>query len=304
MTVPAPLLEQLENYRVGFWEALPQLAAAMFLLIVTWGVVYITRYIIDRFLRAARARRSLIELFQMLASVGLWIFGILIATTVALPSVTPGKVLTALGLGSVAIGFAFKDVFENFLAGIFLLVREPFRLGDFIEVEGVEGQVGKITVRDTHIRQTNGELVVMPNALIFKNPVHVLTEGEMRRTTIVCGVSYDTDVDDAREVITKAVRNVDTVRDDVKDVQIFAQAFGSSSIDFEITWWTGSRPVDIRRSRDEVVRAVKRALDDAGIEIPFPYRTLTFKTPLDLRSNMGEDRDGVEEKHIDSDATS
>jgi len=289
MDLPTPLFEQLESYRVGFWEAVPQLAVALAVLIVTWVIVSVARFVVARVMGATRARRSLIELFQMLVSVGLWTFGILIATTVALPSVTPAKILTALGLGSVAIGFAFKDVFENFLAGILLLVREPFRLGDFIEVEDVEGQVTEITVRDTHIMQSDGELVVMPNALIFKNPIHVLTNAGMRRTTVMCGVSYDTDADYAREVITEAVTKVDTVRDDVKDVQIFAHAFGSSSIDFEITWWTGSKPVDIRKSRDDVVRSVKRALDNADIEIPFPYRTLTFKEPLNLQRDKSAD---------------
>ena len=90
-------------------------------------------------------------------------------------------------------------------------------------------------------------------------------------------------------MIERAVREVDSVRDDVKDVQIFAQAFGASSIDFEVTWWTGSEPVDIRRSRDKVVSAVKRALDEEGIEIPFPYRTLTFKEPLSLLGRDQED---------------
>ena len=73
-----------------------------------------------------------------------------------------------------------------------------------------------------------------------------------------------------------------------RPVQIFAREFNSSSIDFEVTWWTGSKPVDERRSRDEVVAAVKRALDEAGIEIPFPYRTLTFKEPLSLSRGEGE----------------
>jgi small-conductance mechanosensitive channel len=85
-------------------------------------------------------------------------------------------------------------------------------------------------------------------------------------------------------VIRKAVTSVDTVHDD-QPIQVFAQAFGASSIDFEVTWWTGSKPVDIRTSRDQVVAAVKRALDDAGIEIPFPYRTLTFKENLRIEKS-------------------
>ena len=92
------------------------------------------------------------------------------------------------------------------------------------------------------------------------------------------------------EVITKAVETCETVITDGHPIQIFAQEFGSSSIDFEVTWWTGSKPLDIRKSRDEVIAAIKRALDDAGVEIPFPYRTLTFKEPLALeRSNKDDD---------------
>ncbi|WP_312746458.1 mechanosensitive ion channel family protein [Candidatus Nitrospira neomarina] len=195
------------------------------------------------------------------------------------PSLTPGKILTGLGLGSIAIGFAFKDIFEIFLAGILILLREPFQLGDVIECEELEGFVEEITIRDTHIRQTDGQRVVLPNSMLFKNPVTVRTDRDLRRVTIICGIAYGEDVDRARQVIQEALDGLESVNRD-KAVQIFAQGFGSSSIDFEVTWWTGSLPLDIRKSKDKVVAAVKRALDQAGIEIPFPYRTLTFKEPL------------------------
>jgi len=273
------LAQQLKQFATDFWAALPQIAVAIVVLLVTWLLVKGARSLVARVARSARIRRSLIEVLQMVVTAAIWIVGVLIATVIVFPSMTPAKMLTALGLGSVAIGFAFKDVFENFLAGILILFREPFRLGDYVECGSIEGQVEEITIRDTHIRQTDGQRVVMPNALLFKEPVTVRTDNDFRRTTIICGVAYGEDVDQAREVITNAVKRVDTVRDDVRDVQIFAKEFNSSSIDFEVTWWTGSRPVDIRVSRDQVVAAVKRALDDAGIEIPFPYRTLTFKGP-------------------------
>lgn len=200
-------------------------------------------------------------------------------------SVAPAKALTALGLGSFAIGFAFKDVFENFLAGILILLREPFKLDDFVECAGNEGVVEEITIRDTHVRKTDGQLVVMPNAILFKQPVTVRTSQNLRRAEITVGVAYSVDVDAARDVIYDAVIRVDMVRDDVRDVQVFAKEFGASSIDFQVTSWTGSKPVDIRASRDKVVSSIKRALDEAGMEIPFPYRTLTLagETKDDLR---------------------
>ncbi len=277
--LPPPMRDQLGGYATAFWRALPQIIFAILFLVFVWIVVGIASRIVPRALGRSRMRRALRDVIVMLLTVGLWLLGGLIALTIAFPTITPGKALTALGVGGVAIGFAFKDVFENFLAGILLLIREPFSKSDFIECQGIDGQVEDITVRDTHIRQTDGQLVVAPNAMFFKNPVTIRTARSFRRTTIIVGIAYGEDVDAARTVITDAVRRVDSVRDDVRDVQIFAQEFGDSSINFEVTWWTGSRPADIRASRDKVVAAVKRALDDAGIEIPFPYRTLTFKEP-------------------------
>lgn len=288
-TLPAPLRDQLEAYATGFWKVLPQLILAVVFLVFVWVVVKIVNWILPRMLRQARMRRALVDVILMLATVGIWLFGVLIAVTIAFPTITPGRALTALGVGGVAIGFAFKDVFENFLAGVLLLLREPFSIDDYIDCEDIEGQVEEITIRDTHVRQTDGQLVVAPNAMFFKNPVTIRTAKDVRRTTVICGVAYDEDVDKAREVIANAVRSVDAVRDDVRDVEIFAQEFADSSINFEVTWWTGSRPIDIRSSRDKVVAAVKRALDEAGIEIPFPYRTMTFKEPLSLTRDKDRD---------------
>lgn len=269
----------------GFLESLisstPQIIAALIALLLTWLIAKYGGRLLRRTLSRAELRTSLVEVMEKLFSTLVWLGGILIAATIAFPSLTPAKIVTAVGLGSIAVGFAFKDIFENFVAGILILFREPFKLSDFIECDDYEGVVEEITIRDTHIRQADGQRVVLPNAMLYKEPVTVRTDLERRRVTIMCGVAYDEDVDTARDVIRGAVEALDKVDDD-KDVQIFAQEFGASSIDFEVTWWTGSTPREVRESRDQVVAAVKRALDDAGIEIPFPYRTLTFKEPLSL----------------------
>ncbi|MCB2053938.1 MAG: mechanosensitive ion channel family protein [Geminicoccaceae bacterium] len=275
------ILDRLQGMASGFVGLLPQIAVALLLLVLTWLAARYSGRLVTWSTRRSRMRRSLVDLLQNLAAIAIWIGGLLLAATIAFPDMSPTDLLATIGLGSIAIGFAFKDVFENFVAGIFILFREPMRMHDHIECEDVEGQVVKITVRDTHVRRTDGQLVVLPNAMLLKNPVTIRTDWDVRRVTVMVGVAYGEDVDAARDVIERAVRGVDSIVGD-RPVQIFAQAFGASSIDFEVTWWTGSKPVDVRRSRDEVVAAVKRALDDAGIEIPFPYRTLTFKEPLHL----------------------
>jgi small-conductance mechanosensitive channel len=273
------LMNELEQYLVDLVAAGPRLVAALLLLIVTWGLSKLLGAVVLRLGRKARLRGSLVGVLVMLTGLGVWLIGLLVAITLLFPTVTPAKALTTLGLGSIAVGFAFKDVFENFLAGVLILWREPFKMGDHIAMEShdVEGLVEQITVRDSHIRRTDGQLIVVPNALLFQQPVIVRTNRDVRRTSIIVGVAYDEDIDTARTVIATAVRDVDSVRSDVRDIQVFANAFSESSVDFEITWWTGSKSVDIRSSRDQVITAVKRALDAEGIEIPFPYRTLVFK---------------------------
>lgn len=276
-----PLYEQLSVMWVGFVQLLPMLGIAFVVLFATWVISKIVAKIISKSLGHSHIRPSLRELFGTLAKVGVWTLGILIATTIIFPSLTPAKLLAAVGLGSVAIGFAFKDVFENFLAGILIMLREPMRIGDFIECEDVEGWVEKISIRETYIRQTDKQLVLVPNARLFQNPVYIRTDEDQRRFEIVAGVGYGEDVDKCRDIIQKAVESVEELSKD-RPVQVFAREFNSSSIDYTVRWWTGSKPIDMHKSRDKVIAAIKVALDKAGVEIPFPYRTLTFSEPLKI----------------------
>lgn len=276
------LFDQVDSIARGSIAILPQVLVAIVVLVFTAGLAKFARYLTKHGFARTKLRQSLKELFTLLVSILVWMVGLMIAAVIVFPGLTPASMLTGLGLGSVAIGFAFKDVFENFLAGIIILFRREMRIGDYIECEGIEGEVDHIAIRESHIRQTDGQLVIVPNSILFKNPVTVRTDLASRRVTVICGVAYDVDVDNARDVIRDAVARCDSVIQDGKPIQIFAQEFAESSINFEVTWWTGSKPVEVRASRDQVVSSVKRALDDAGIEIPFPYRTLTFKEPLPL----------------------
>lgn len=253
---------------------LPFLLAGLLVLVLTWIVSKAIGFLLARLVDSRDSlRASLKDLIKQLSSITIWLLGILLATVVVFPGMTPAKALTVLGLGSVAIGFAFKDIFENFFAGVLILWRYPIEKGDFIECGDVLGKVEDITIRNTMLRRTNGELVVMPNAQIFKSNVDVLTNRPKRRVQLTCGIGYGERVEEARKVIQQAVQDCQTVSGP-KSVEIFANEFADSSVNFEIAWWTGATPQEVRQSRDEVISAVKRALDTAGIEIPFPQRTL------------------------------
>ncbi len=273
------LQETLLDIWKSFLEHTPYLLAGTAVLILTWIIATLFSNLGHKFFGLRKIRKSLEDLIIRLITIGIWIGGLLLAAMFWFPGLTPTKALGGLGIISIAVGFAFQDIFENFFAGILLLWRFPFESGDFIECKGILGRVESVNIRMTQIRLTTGELVVVPNSTLFKNPVNILTNKPHRRVTITTGVAYGEDVSKSVKVIEKAIKSCDTVELS-KPVEIFPSAFGSSSIDIEVTWWTGNKPTDIRHSRGEVITTIKKGLDEAGIEIPFPYRTLTFKDPL------------------------
>lgn len=279
--------EQINRLLRSAIELAPNLIAAALMLGITWGASALVGKLIRSVLNRSNSRPSLISALVKLSKIGVWILGLLIAATLLFPNLTPTKLLAGLGVGSIAIGLAFKDIFENFLAGFFILLRKPMRIGDDIECEGLSGQVEDISIRDTMLRKRSGELILVPNSFLFKNPVKVLTDKDLRRISVVVGVAYAEDVDVARAVIHKAVSDMDS-RDKSRDAEVFAFVFNSSSIDFKVRWWTKSQPKEEHLSRDKAVSTIKRALEDAGIEIPFPHRTLTFPEPLKLQGQIDQ----------------
>lgn len=281
------LTDQVQGMMRGFVASLPSFAIALVVLLITWIVAKFAVRIVDALTGKTTLRPSLKNLVDTLAKLVIWIVGLMIALMVVLPGMTPASLIAGLGIGAVAIGFAFQDIFENFLAGVLIMLREKMRIGDIIECEGITGKVEHITLRETHVRKLSGELTIVPNSILFKNPVEILTDHDIRRHELVCGVSYDTDLDHAAQVIEKSVRAVDGIQLD-KGLDVFAVEFNSSSVDFKVRWFAKSTPRGMWESQDKVIRAIKRGLDDAGIEIPFPYITHTFKERVPMGSEPGE----------------
>lgn len=281
------IIATVRNSFFGLWNEfiahIPHLIGALVLLLLLWLVARIVDRASRELMQRSRMRRSLQQVISRLINIGVWIVGLLILATIVVPGITVSKALGGLGIISIAVGFAFRDIFENFFAGILLLWRFPFEDGDYVECEGYVGKVLRINVRMTELRTLSGEHLILPNAFLYKNPVQVLTNSSRRRVEVATGIAYGEDVAAAVDVLRKAVESCESVDKDFS-IDILPKSYGASSIDIDLIWWTDAQPLEQRRSIAEVVTATKKALDDAGIEIPFPYRTLTFKEPLRIRT--------------------
>lgn len=275
------MLEDITYIANNFFQQVLSILPGLFFSLIIIGLTYyiskISNRMVNKSMQRMQLKPALIEFIQTLIAFFIWVCGLLLVASILFPSVTPAKILTALGFGSIAVGFAFKDIFENFMAGVLILLREPFKIHDFIEVGGIIGSVEKITIRDTYIKDLDGQRVVIPNAKLFKNDVTVLTHRDKRRVCIMCGIAYHEDISKVKELLLKEVKKLKTVSKE-HPLEVRADHFGESSVNLKIYWFTQSNPEDVRVSIDEVVTKVKSVLDKAKIEIPFPYRTLTIKS--------------------------
>jgi small conductance mechanosensitive channel len=259
----------------GFWAQLPVVAVGVIVFLVFMAVGTIVR----RIILSAGAKTHLdIMLVSLLARIGYFvtlIIGFFVASVVIFPGLEPGDLIAGLGIGSVALGFAFKDVLQNFFAGFLILFYRPFHINDQIKVKEYEGTVEDINVRVTKIKTYDGERIVIPNSDLYMNAVQVRTAFPHRRTKIIVGIGYGEDIENARRVMMRVLKHTDGVLKEPMPA-VDAYEFGDSSVNMRILFWSKSTQSDVRRTSDRVVSGIKKALDAEGIEIPFPQRVLRF----------------------------
>ena len=259
----------------GFFAQLPIIAVGVVVFLIFLALAVGVRKAIKTV-----ALKSHIDLMlaSLLSRIGYFltvVFGVFIAIVVIFPGVSPGDLFAGLGIGSVALGFAFKDVLQNLFAGFLILLYRPFHIGDQIKINDFEGTVEEINVRATKIKTYDGERVVIPNNDLYMDAVLVRTAFPHRRTKIVVGIGYDDDLEKARRIMLGVLKNTEGVLDDpAPDVNAYELA--DSSVNMRLLYWTDSMQSSTRKTADRVVSGVKKALDDAGIEIPFPQRVITM----------------------------
>jgi small-conductance mechanosensitive channel len=260
----------------GFIERLPYIFVAL----IVFGIFYLiamgVRAAVRSFTQRIQRHYSLGLVLGRLSSGVIIFVGLLIALVIAIPGFTPGQLVSVLGISSVAIGFAFRDILQNFLAGILLLLAEPFRIGDQIVVDSFEGTVEDIQTRATFIKTYDGRRIVIPNSKLFTDPVTVNTAYPSRRLQYDIGIGYGDDIACARQIMLDTVRSLPDVLDDPAPDALVMELDGSS-VNIRLRWWVNPpRQKDILDARDQVLEHVKKALTAQGIDLPFPTHQILF----------------------------
>ena len=283
---PAPAWDTLARIWAGFAAALPNIVVAVVVFLAFYALGRVLRTAIYTLNERAQRRQNLGLVLGRLAQAGVILLGLLVALLIILPTFTPGDLIQLLGIGSVAIGFAFRDILQNFLAGILILLTEPFRIDDQIVFGPYEGTVEDIHTRATTIRTYDGRRVVIPNAELFTNPVTVNTAFEKRRLEYDVGIGYGDDVGTAKRLILESLAEVDGVLQDPPPDALVVD-LAPSSVTIRARWWiTPPRRADALDVQDRVIIAIKQKLYvEHGIDLPYPTQQVLFH-------DQTEDTDG------------
>jgi small conductance mechanosensitive channel len=244
--------------------------------------------IVKRAIRTAGERTrldvNLADLLGRLAMLGITALGIFVAAVVIFPTFKPGDLIAGLGITSVAIGFAFKDILQNFFAGILILWRQPFVVGDQIRSGNYEGTVEEINVRSTRLKTYEGERAVLPNGDVYTNAVLVRTAYDKRRVRFTVGVGYPDSLEQARATIHRVLKETDGVLDD-PGPWVYVAELAPSSVNFNVYFWVMSQQANVLAVSDRVATGIKLALDDAGIDMPFPHTVVLFHDQTNTRQS-------------------
>ena len=258
-----------EVVRSYFWELVPSLSGALFVII--GGIIFymITRRLIEAGLKRTPMQRSLIKI--SVRSVYKWL--VVVLTVIFALSQLGFNITAALagvGVLGIAIGFAAQQTLANIISGFGIFIDHLYRLGDWVTINDHYGEVVNITLRTTKIRTLDNTYVSIPNSLVTNTSVTNYSEQGMVRIAAKVAIPYAEDVNKAREVLVAAAKHIEGIRRD-PEPEVVVEALADSGVNLRLRIW-----IDNARQEQQytfkLTELCKEALDEAGITIPFPQR--------------------------------
>ncbi len=281
-----PAINKIQQYVNGAIRLGPVIAVALCVVLLFWGIGRLFSHWDAPFNRIG-IKPLVRELIQRLVGSIALILGIVIALDILDATAMASALLGMAGLAGLAIGFAFRDIVENYLAGVILSFRHPFSIGDHLLIDTREGRVIRLTAREMVLMTLDGNHLSIPNATVFKSIVCNYTRNPRRRFDVAIGISTEEDLAEVQALGKRALAGMKgLMADPAPFVRI--EALGESSVTVKFYGWVDQREADFLKVRSEAVRIVKAALDAADIEMPEPIHRVVLQRLKNARKSGDE----------------
>ena len=284
-------LTNFSNQFGSWWDALvsrlPEIVLALVILTGSYFLSRVVYRVTHKVLSSKVDQKSVGRLISQAVSALVVFLGLFMA----LQAVNLGKSVTGLlagaGISGLVLGLALQGTLSNTISGIVLSLRKNIRVGDWIETMDYKGEVVKIALNYLVLKESDNNIVIIPNKTILESPLKNYSQTTKMRVVLQCGVAYDTDLEKVRDITLNLIRERFGSTRIEEGPEFFFTEFGSSSIRFLCRFWIhGESGVDKLKARSSLIMELKKALDEEGIVIPFPIRTLEFRNREVLESEF------------------
>ncbi len=266
---------ELQRLWRGTIRALPIIALGLVVLVVAWyvarGVFRLARWLFRDSIRSPLLR----DVIARVVAVPVFLLGLYLVLQVAGLTRLALGIVGGTGVVGIVVGFAFRDIAENFLASLLISVRNPFRADDLIEVAGFTGIVRQVTTRSTILMTLDGNHVQIPNATIFKSTITNFTANPNRRGDFTVGIGYDAEVAEAQATVAQVLADYPAVLERPEPL-VLVEEMGASTLNVRVYYWFNGRDVDHRKIKSALIRLTKRALEAGGFSMPDEAREVIF----------------------------
>lgn len=283
------MLDKLEGWLNLMVINLPNALLAFSAFVVMYFLSQRVRIWIEKPLRKVIRQVSIRSLVSTTISGLVILFGLFLALSVLNLEKTISSLLAGAGVAGLAIGLALQGTLANTFSGILLSIKNSINIGDYIETNDYAGKVEEITLRHIKIKESDNNYVFIPNKLVVDKPFKNYGLTSRIRTLVKCGISYDSDLEQVRELVIDCIKNKFPQKNH-ENIEFHYLEFGDSSINFQVRFWVEAKyNLTLLEAKSEAIILLKKQFDKANIDIPFPVRTLNFNTKDDKVSQPDPD---------------
>ncbi len=269
-----PAVNELNNVWNNALEGLPRAGLAIVFLLFVWLfarlTVKIMRAVLDR-----RLSPLLRDVAVRLVNILLFLLGIYLAMQIAGFSNLSATILGGTGIAGLVAGIAFRDLLENYLASILISIRNPFRLGDLVEINEHLGVIERVTTRGTVLMNQDGNHVQIPNAIVYKSIIRNYTANPNRRDVFEVGIGYDSGTSFAQEVALEVINNHPAVLSEPEPL-VLVDRLGAATVNLKTYFWYDGSSYNGFKVKSSLIRLVKKAFEEKGISMPDEAREIVF----------------------------
>jgi len=266
------VLEQLSGLLGQAVEFLPRLVVGIVVFLLSLLAARTAGHAVRR--ASSNVDEEISRLLARLAIVATLVVGTIVALDQVNFDIT--GFVAGLGLVGFTLGFAFQDIAKNLMAGILLLMQQPFEIGDAIEVGGHEGKVTDVDIRATTITSWDGQQVIVPNADVFTSPIINYSKYPTRRIVLAIGVGYEEELTRVQQVFLEAISRVEGVVNEPEPA-VYCRSLGSAAVEVSAYFWMDQTTSGLLEVTSEAVKALKEAAARGGINLPYPIHTVRLR---------------------------